>query len=202
MASFELKPMETVNERDLERVGNMNTGLLKGAMAEAARIDLPAAEIMWTHQRSSLPALFVGRRVPQDVWEATFDALSARYDEQHEFRRVRTELMKSGLPFLLELPLCLCVLVKQEMAKEKVLALTIQQSKAWEDLERTEQLRLRPYGVEVSIAKEICGTARSTVNQAPMVHVGLKFNLLADPAMMPDVAVEEAAVAVAVAVAV
>jgi hypothetical protein len=177
---FELKPMGSTNDTTT-RIG---MGFMGGGNADTIpKID----DIVWTTPRQPLPMQLQGR-VPEAEWVATFDALRARCSEDLEFHRemIANALDTGGLPGI---PCCLPCIVHRAISKlsstqREMITWGHASKQAWLSLVQAEQARYAPYGVHVTIAKELRGRSEG--------DVGLKFDVGDFPATAVAVAVEPA----------
>jgi len=133
-------------------------------------------DIVWSANRSPVPAVFAGR-IPEDVWARTYDGVRARYAADLEFQRKFLEGATGGLPLI---PCCVCCIICSRCAGMGQYQQDIQQQEMeWLALVRAEQANYQPYGISVAIATEMrldtMGDHSTRRTRMQKVNVGLRF---------------------------
>uniref|UniRef100_A0A7R9WKN4 SHOCT domain-containing protein n=1 Tax=Pseudictyota dubia TaxID=2749911 RepID=A0A7R9WKN4_9STRA len=130
-------------------------------------LSMSTDDIIWTHERSIVPAMLANRGVGHATWERTFDALKGIYDEQYTMARDFRK--KMGL-FLFIPCYGLCSMNKHIQAAQTIHA-------HWADLVRSQAETYRPYGIQVTLAKELVSSGFGSDRHMRNETVGLRFEV-------------------------
>jgi Short C-terminal domain len=112
-------------------------------------------DIIWTTPRDRVPVLLQGR-VSLAIWQSTFDAVQARY-----------EYVLNSISYLHLIPCFICCTMSHMVHVVK------KNRDEWTIIARQQADIYRPFGIQVTLAKELTGIGSSRQTET----VGLRFDV-------------------------
>jgi len=123
-------------------------------------------EIVWTHDRSSVPQVLSSYGVTHSMWIRTFDAIKGIYEEQiAAATKVRSQMCLFLIP-------CVAPCMIGNHIK---IARSIQDG--WLNLVKTQAEIYRPLGITVTLAKELATRGVGSDRHMSNETVGLRFEV-------------------------
>ena len=122
---------------------------------QSISIGMKVDEIVWTTPRDRVPVLLQGR-VSLAIWQSTFDAVQARY-----------EYVLNSISYLHLIPCFICCTLPHMVHVAK------KNRDEWTIIAREQADIYRPFGIQVTLAKELSGIGSSRQTET----VGLRFDV-------------------------